>query len=60
LRQGQLLESTAVPEIRVQARDIALDINRSLVDLGTGSSDAPAGACRGLEAQPPTAQLLAS
>ena len=60
LRQGQLLESTAVPEIRVQARDIALDINRSLVDLGTGSSDAPAGACRGLEAHTPTAQLLAS
>jgi uncharacterized NAD(P)/FAD-binding protein YdhS len=60
LRQGQLLESTAVPEIRVQARDIALDIDRSLADLCTGSTDAPAGACRGSKAQPPTAQLVAS
>jgi uncharacterized NAD(P)/FAD-binding protein YdhS len=60
LRQGQLLESTAVPEIRVQARDIALDIDRSLVDLCTGSTDAPVGACRGSKAQPPTAQLVAS
>jgi uncharacterized NAD(P)/FAD-binding protein YdhS len=60
LRQGELLESTAVPEIRVQARDIALDIDRSLVDLGTCPSRAPTGAPRGPDAQPPTAQLLAS
>ena len=42
LRQGQLLESTAVPEIRVQARDIALEIDMSLVDLGAGSGAATA------------------
>jgi uncharacterized NAD(P)/FAD-binding protein YdhS len=30
LRQGQLLESTAVPEIRAQARDVAADIERFL------------------------------
>ena len=41
LRQGQLLESTAVPEIRVQARDIALEIDMSLVDLGAGSTGGP-------------------
>jgi uncharacterized NAD(P)/FAD-binding protein YdhS len=60
LRQGQLLESTAVPEIRAQARDVALDVGRFLTGLTTNAPDAPAGPPPGLKAQSPTAQLLAS
>lgn len=55
LRQGQLLESTAVPEIRTQARDVALDIERFLIGRTAGELVAP-----GPPARPPTAQLLAS
>lgn len=32
LRQGQLLESTAVPEIRLQARDVAVQVREKLWD----------------------------
>lgn len=43
LRQGQLLESTAVPEIRIEARDVALDIGRYLNSLANSSGPSSSG-----------------
>jgi uncharacterized NAD(P)/FAD-binding protein YdhS len=42
LRQGQLLESTAVPEIRVQALNIAAQIQRKARQAKHGAGVAPA------------------
>lgn len=60
LRQGDLLESTAIPEIRVQARHLAIDIERSLAARGTNPSGAPTETSPGPKNRPPSAQLLAS
>jgi uncharacterized NAD(P)/FAD-binding protein YdhS len=60
LRQGDLLESTAVPEIRVQARHLAIDIERSLAALSTNPSGASTETSPGPKNRPPSAQLLAS
>ncbi|HJZ35919.1 MAG TPA: FAD/NAD(P)-binding protein [Solirubrobacterales bacterium] len=38
LRRGELWESTAVGEIRVQARDVALDIGRALVSASPAAA----------------------
>jgi len=42
LRQGQLLESTAVPEIRSQAHDTALAVRQILARTGSGPAALPA------------------
>ena len=43
LRQGQLYESTAVPEIRYQAQDVAAEVHQLLeARLGTGTGDGTA------------------
>ncbi len=60
LRQGHLLESAAVPEIRVQARDLAVDIHRSLAGRDTNLASASADVTPGPKNRPPSAQLLAS
>jgi uncharacterized NAD(P)/FAD-binding protein YdhS len=56
LRQGQLWESTAIPEIRAQARQAALDILRFLgnAPLVSGGTNYAEGASAILPAGPPT------
>ncbi|MGA3218568.1 MAG: hypothetical protein ABSE77_05745 [Acidimicrobiales bacterium] len=60
LRQGLLLESTAVPEIRVQARHLAVDIERSLAGRDINPPGAKADAAPAPKGRPPSAQLLVS
>jgi uncharacterized NAD(P)/FAD-binding protein YdhS len=60
LRQGQLLESTAVPEIRAQAGDIAHDIEGVLGHLAASSSGPGTAGSPGGQDQAPAGQRLAS